>query len=169
MNENSPRPCVFDLSTMGLQPVKHRIIGITTKCAEEERIFANRDERTLLIIFWEYIRSMRFTELIGFNSSEFDIPMLIVRSVIHKVPISDIVHKSIDLRKVVFNGVENKCGKLTEFQELLGIEFPESRYRKMDMFLLWSTPEMHELEQFLLRDVKVTWTLYEHTREAGLI
>lgn len=168
MNEDE-KVLVFDLATMGLEPIKHRIIGITTKCDFEERIFANRDERLLLVMFWEYVRSMKFTKLVGFNSDEFDIPMLMVRSVIHKVPMADVIHDSVDLRKVVFNGLGNKCGKLTEFQELLGIEFPESRYRKMDMFLLWSTPELHDLEQFLLRDVKVTWSLFEHTKEAGLI
>jgi uncharacterized protein YprB with RNaseH-like and TPR domain len=166
---NKENVLVFDLATMGLEPIKHRIIGITTKCGTDERIFANKDEKALLVAFWEYVRSMRFTKLVGFNSDEFDIPMLIMRSVIHKVPIDDIIHRSIDLRKLVFNGINHKCGKLVEFQELLGIEFSESRFRKMDMFLLWSMPELYELREFLLRDVKITWILYEHTRESGLI
>ena len=69
MNKNN---CVFDLSTEGLEPLKHRIIGVTTKTETEEQIFTDRDEKKILEDFWNYVESCNFDKLIGFNSSSFE-------------------------------------------------------------------------------------------------
>jgi len=160
---------VFDLSTEGLNPLKCRIIGITTKDSTNERIFAKRQERELLVEFWQHINNGNYTQIVGYNSDDFDLPFLIIRSLKHGVKMCPIIRNSIDLRKTVFYGNNNRRGKLVEFQELMGVNFPESRYRKLDMYLMWSTPEIHDLQEFLLRDVKITWELYQHARETGLV
>jgi DNA polymerase elongation subunit (family B) len=166
MQENE---VIFDLSTDGLNPMNNRIIGITTKCNSEERIFSNRNEQLMLIAFCEYLRSRRFTKIVGFNIDEFDLPMLIIRCIKHRVAIPSVVHESIDLRKVVFNGKERCRGKLIEFQKLLGVNFPESRYRKLDMYLMWGSPDINDLREFLLQDVRITARLLEQVQEVGLV
>lgn len=159
---------VFDLATEGLEPFKHRIIGITTKTEEEERIFTERDEKKILEQFWLYITEKGFNKVVGFNSENFDIPMLIIRSIKHKIKMDeDFRKKSIDLRQLIFNGEQRK-GKLEDFKELLGINFEENGYRKMHMSLLWEARHLTKLRDFLSRDVKITWCLYEYVREAGL-
>lgn len=159
---------VFDVSSEGLDPLRHRIIGITTKTLTSERIITERDEKKLLENFWAYIRRNQFEKIVGFNSSNFDVHMLIIRSVKHKVAFADLRGKLYDLRKAIF-GDEHARGTLREFQELLELNFPESRYRKLHMSLLWEAPQLTELREFLLQDVKITWKLYEHVSEAGLI
>jgi len=74
---------------------------------------------------------------------------------------------SVDSAKGVFNG-ERMKGKLEDFQGLLDIQFPESRYAKMHMSVLWEAGDLTDLQQFLLRDVKITWKLYENMEVAGL-
>ena len=163
-DENINDVMVFDLSTEGLEPLQHRIIGVTTKTVKEERIFTDRDEKILLESFWNYIKENNFNRIVGFNSDCFDIPMLITRSIKHRVSIAKIKGKCIDVRKKI----TYKKGTLDDFRQLLGIEFPESRYAKMHMSLLWEDDNLNNLKDFLLRDVRVTWELYKHVDEAGL-
>lgn len=160
---------VFDISSEGLDPLKHRICGISVKTSQEEQIFAERDEKIILERFWSYIEQNLAKKIVGFNSDNFDIPMLIVRSIKYNVSIPDIEGKTIDLRKIIFKEIENPKGKLSDFKELLGMEFPESGFKKMHMSILWEDKSILDLNQFLLRDVKVTWKLYEHMVGVGLV
>ncbi len=159
---------VFDISSEGLEPIQHRIIGISVKTALEERIFTSRNEKHLLEMFWAYMRNKNFDKIIGFNSDYFDIPMLVVRSIKHKIPMIKLRDKSIDLRRVLFGG-EKKKGTLTDFQNLLGIEIVENGYAKMHMSLMWERDNMEKLKEYLLNDVRITWKLYLILRRAGLI
>ncbi len=159
---------IFDLSTEGLEPVKHRIVGITTKTALEERIFTSRDEKKLLEDFWIYMKEKNFEKIVGFNSDNFDIPMLIIRSIKHNIKTINIKGKSLDLRKVLF-GEQHKKGTLQDFQNLLGITFVENGYSKMHMSLLWEVNTLKNLEENLLQDVRITWKLYLRIKEVGLI
>jgi len=159
---------VFDLSTEGLESLKDRIVGITTKDELEEKIFTHRDEEKILREFWSYVALGDYDKIIGFNSHQFDVPFLIMRSIKNKVRISkQFRNRSIDLREAV--GLQDKKGKLKDFQEMLGIEFPAIGYGKMHMSLLWGASDIKNLREFLLRDVKVTWALYAHMAEAGLV
>ena len=160
---------VFDLSTEGLEPVKHRIIGITCKTASEEKIFADRNEKKILTAFWEYIKSQQFNRIVGFNSVEFDVPMLNIRSMKNHVNVVQIELIHIDMRKVIFNGRENKKGTLKEFGELLNVKLDDHGYGKMHMSLLWERPDLMNLRECLLGDVRITWALYEHAKEVQLI
>lgn len=164
----------FDLSTEGLNPMQDRIIGITVKTATEERIFAERDEKVMLKQFWDYIKQKEFSRFVTFNGWRFDWKMLLLRSIKHRVKMVDIRESHVDLREVVFgsNLDERKIkGKLCDFQDLLGINFVNNGYEKMHMSLLWDDKarQLRGLNEFLLRDVKVTWKLYEYVKEAGLI
>ncbi len=159
---------IFDLSTEGLEPVKHRIVGITIKTALEEKIFTHRDEKEILKQFWEYVDRKNFDKIIGFNSDNFDVPMLIVRSIKHNIHLINIRERFIDLRRIIF-GEERKKGTLQDFQNLLGIEILENGYAKMHMSLLWEAAHLKNLEEYLLQDVRITWKLYLRVREAGLI
>jgi DNA polymerase elongation subunit (family B) len=99
---------VFDLSTEGLEPLKSRIIGITCKDNTGERIFAKRQERELLVEFWEHITNGNYTQIVGYNSDDFDLPFLIIRSLKYGVKMCQIIRNSIDLRKLVFYGNNNR-------------------------------------------------------------
>lgn len=162
----SSKAMIFDLATEGLEPLKHRIVGVTIKTTNEEKIITNRDEKILLEEFYKFIEVNNFDKIVGFNSQSFDIPMLTIRSIKHKVTMPNLKGKLIDLRNALAG---DKKGTLEDFQQLLGITFFDSRYKKMHMSLLWEADKLPKLEEFLLRDVKITWQLYEHVKGAGLI
>lgn len=155
---------VIDVSSEGLNPLKDRIVGITTKSASAERIFADRDELVILEKFWNYTTD--FNRIIGFNISEFDFPMLFIRSIKHKVKIPKL--KIVDLRRVIFGDKYYAKGTLTDFQELLGIKFHDSLYKKMHMSLLWED-DFPKVREFMMRDCKITWELFLHLNGAGLV
>ena len=167
--EEIRNPLIFDLSTEGLEPAKHRIVGITCKSMKEEQIFASRNEREALVAFWEYVKANSFDKLIGFNSDEFDVPMLIIRSMKYKIPMEHIADRHLDLRKVLFFGGERKKGTLKEFGELLGVKNDDHGYGKIHMYLLWSRPDLPNIRDCLLGDVRITWALFEHAKEAQII
>lgn len=168
MNENNA--IAFDLSTEGLEPLKHRILGIMVITSIEELIFTNRDEKKLLEDFWAYIIKNNFNKIVGFNSHNFDVPMLIIRCIKHKINIPNLKGKLIDTRKIIFGNQENRKGSLDDFRELLGIQFTESRFNNMHLSLLWdSSYELPKLKEFLFRDAKVTWELYKNLEGVGLI
>ncbi|MEK6962982.1 MAG: ribonuclease H-like domain-containing protein [Nanoarchaeota archaeon] len=158
---------VFDLSTEGLDPLKHRIIGITTKTQVEEEIFTDREESKILQEFWNYLKANNFKKIIGFNSQQFDIPFLILRSMKHRIPMHPL--NSIDLRKILTIKTGKKDGTLQELASFIGMTFEENGYHKMHMSLLWEAKHLKNLREYLLRDVKITWQLYKHIQEAGLI
>lgn len=160
---------IIDISTEGLEPLKHRIIGITTKNHKEEKIFTHREEKTVLQQFWNYIQQNNFQKIIGFNSQYFDIPFLITRSIKYKIQIPNIGNKTQDLRIILSCGNQRQRGKLTDYKKLLDIQFPDYGYGKMHMSLLWENTNLPELKQTLLQDVKITWQLYLHLNEAGIL
>lgn len=159
---------VFDLSTTGLRPLNDRILGITCKSLDEEKIFSSENEQELLERFWNYVEKNGFNKLVGYCIHSFDIPMLNIRSLKYCITIPPVIKESIDLRKVLFNGM-NQHGRLIEFQELLGIRFPQSHFQKRDMFLMWTNPDIYDLREYLLRDVKITWNLLMQARSAGIL
>lgn len=163
------KPLVFDLSTQGLDPLRHRIIGITTKSSTEEKIFTDRDEKKLLVAFWQYVKANNFTRLIGFNSDQFDVPMLKLRSLKYNIATDNIKEKTLDLRKVIFKGINYPKGKLTDFAEMLGLKYEDHGYKKMHMSILWEAPHLTNLRSTLLQDVKTTYALFSRSRECGLV
>ncbi len=159
----------FDIGTKGLKPFEDRIIIITLMYGDEEVIFTNRDEATILKQFWKYLRRNNFKKIVGFNSDVFDIPMLVIRSIKHRIKMMDLTGRSLDIRKVIISDRDNRKGKLQDFKKLLDIEFEPSGYYKMHASILWEDPDNKELREFLLQDVRITWTLCRRLIEVGLI
>ena len=155
---------VFDISTEGLEPTKHRIVGVTVKTEKEEKVITSRDEKEVLYRFWAFLREGRFDAYITFNGDHFDIPFLIIRSIKYNVPVFDLLQKSVDMRQILFNGSGLK-GKLCNFYEVLGMEQSKTGFSKQHMSVLWEEPQLLKLKETLLEDVKLTWELYKRYAE----
>jgi len=157
----------FDLATTGLDLLQDRIVAIYCKTELSEFIFTG-NERLLLIRFWMLVRSKGFEKIIGFNIDHYDVLLLLIRSMKYKISICDIRDRVIDMRHVYLNGQVYNKGKLSDFEKLLGITYPDSSYKKSDVQRLngYCPPE---LKEFLLRDVKSTWIMFEHARASGVL
>ena len=114
------------------------------------------------------VRSKGFEKIIGFNIEQYDVLLLFIRSMKYKISICDIRDKVIDTRNIYLNGQVFNKGKLSDFEKLLGITYPDSPHRKSDVQRLngYCSPE---LKDFLLRDVKSVWIMYEHARASGVL
>lgn len=161
-------PLVFDVASTGLEPLHDRIIGITCKALHEERIFTSPDEKIILEEFFAYVSSNNFDAFVGYNNLHFDIPMIRVRCLKHRVVVPDLVTQAVDLRRILFDREKIK-GKLSEFGEFLGLKFPEVDFTKRNISLLWENHRSKELRSFLLQDVKITWELFINAREVGIL
>jgi DNA polymerase elongation subunit (family B) len=157
----------FDLATTGLNLLQDRIVAIYCKTETDEFIFTG-NERLLLVRFWMLVRSKGFEKIIGFNINYYDLLLLLIRSMKYKIAIYDIRDKVVDMRHIYLNGQVFNKGKLSDFEKLLGINYPDSPYCKSDVQRLngYCPPD---LKEFLLRDVKSTWIMYEHARASGVI
>jgi len=161
---------IFDIETMGLDPLNDRITAIGTKQGKKEIIFTHEDEKVMLDEFWDYLRGWKLNEirLIGFNSYPFDVPFLLIRSLKHNVKVVDIRYKNLDLRRVMINGSYKK-GTLEDYAILVG---HYGKFKGMDgpvVAMLWKQGKTKELVKYLVQDLKMTYALYQRLEEIGLI
>ena len=109
-----------------INPIDSRAVAIGIRRNGSDIIFSGQDEKKLLEDFWAEWRKARETGafIVGFNLLSFDIPFLVTRSFIHKVPIAPFNLKSvIDLRdRISAYRAGHTRGTLKEFAELLGME-----------------------------------------------
>ncbi len=160
----------FDLETTGLNPLEDRIIAIGIKLEDEEVVLTYNDEKQIIKEFWNYLRKFNDFKLIGFNSAEFDIPFLIIRSLRYKIPIVKITrYNSIDLKLTLSNGFRYKKGKLEEFSKLINYKTKYNGYKGKHIPLLWDNKQIAELIEYVMQDAKMTFALFQRLKEIGAI
>src|SRR3989338_6550604 len=73
-----------------INPIDSKAVAIGIRRNGSDIIFSGQDEKKLLEDFWAEWRKARETGafIVGFNLLSFDIPFLVTRSFIHKVPIA---------------------------------------------------------------------------------
>ena len=160
---------IIDIETVGLDPISNQIICIAEGNLENNTIncFYGKDEKKILIDFWNSIQD--YEKLVGFNSDGFDIPFIIMRSLIHNIKIKK--YKSVDLRKVVnsfFTAYDKYTkGTLSDWAEVLEMNvstFPGSKMMNLYMEDNWSEILKHNRE-----DVEITKKLYERCVNCELL
>lgn len=119
---------IVDIETSGLEPVQNndRVTFISTIVEENgsEKIldFYDEDEKKMLTSFWDYLDSN--VSVITFNGDNFDLPFLVKRSIIHKIPIVNF--SSVDIRKILNMYTLNQNtfvkGTLNDWAKCIGME-----------------------------------------------
>jgi len=160
---------IFDIETLGLNPLKDRITAIGIKTKNQEKIITHKSEKAILTEFWAYLRRTHPFRLIGFNNFEFDNNYLIIRSMLYRIKVLDINYKSIDLRKKLMGWNKYKQGKLEDFSNFLGYEPKYNGYCGSHIPLLWKDNKIDELMEYLKQDIRMTWKIYEALKEIEYI
>ena len=161
---------IIDIETLGLQPWHGKIVCIIILDTEnqEKQEFFGRDEKSLLMDFWNKLDNCCW--LIGFNSDEFDIPFLIKRSLIRNIPMKRIL-KSIDLRKIVngfwFSYKRDIKGKLSDWARVL--HMPVKTGSGGEVFGLYKKNDFRAITAHCREDVEVTYALFKRCQEFKLI
>ena len=147
---------IIDIETGGLEPLTDAISCI---CIMKNNgvflTFCGDNERTLLTEFWEGVDNNE--EWIGFNSSSFDIPFIIKRSLINNIRMKKI-GKSTDLRLIVngfFYSYEKKThGKLDDWCTILGCQNKVENGLKMVEY--FQNKEFDKIKEHCEYDIKLT-------------
>jgi DNA polymerase elongation subunit (family B) len=119
-NEVSAVYC--DLETTGLTPANNEIILIGNRNQKGKNISYGRDqwnERSLLIAFYDMLRKKKPEFLAFFNGFSFDIPFLIKRSELLRVPHPFVLKKNADgSPKIVTVSTAQKNGSPQKYQRI---------------------------------------------------
>lgn len=100
---------VFDIETTGLDPMKDLITTISMTDEEldsQTEIIKSADEEAkLLSWFLKKVNERPLSSLVTKNGKKFDVPFIICRSIVHKLPLLDIYtafasKKHIDLQEL---------------------------------------------------------------------
>jgi uncharacterized protein YprB with RNaseH-like and TPR domain len=139
---------------------------------EEVKVFqvlADHNEKKMLHEFWEYISQIDKPNLVGFNSSSFDIPYIIHRSIVRAEKIPKFY--TLDLRKTVnsfFISYESKVkGNLAYWSNVLGIK--QSTDSGMMMISYFLRGEYEKIKEHNIEDIKITYELFKRCKEVGII
>lgn len=138
--------------------------------------FKPMEEKEMLKSFWEGVRS--YDTFITFNGRGFDIPFLIARSAVHKIPITaDLMSNRylgsqrgathIDLfDQLTFYGSVRKKGSLHLWCRAMGIESPKQEGVKGDdVARLFKEKKFIDIAKYNTRDLLATKELYERWRD----
>jgi uncharacterized protein YprB with RNaseH-like and TPR domain len=165
---------ILDIETTGLNPIEDRILCITMKSinGENEKVMVSDDEKAILTNFFDSIEDTFFTPTVyTFNGDSFDIPFIIKRCIINKVPIKSFIYNTVDIRKLVNSFKLNHDiytkGTLRDWAKILGIEVKTQDGGKMK--------ELFEAKQWVLikehcrEDVEILRQLCIRCYEVGLL
>lgn len=166
---------IFDAETTGIDPgidgMVTCIVTINTE-TEERKVFQVREdlnEKRMLTEFWDYIKTIKFANLCGYNSSGFDLPYIIHRSIVREVYIPKF--NQTDLRLVVnsfFLSYERKItGKLSYWAAVLGI--PINTANGSEMVRLFLDKKYDEIKAHNIEDTEITFALFKRCVKVGLI
>jgi DNA polymerase elongation subunit (family B) len=170
---SNPKEIIFDIETTTLDPLEEdaRVICIGVRCNIDNRKFitvlAEDSEKRLLENFWSLPVFEGYFRLIGFNSFNFDIPYLLIRSFKHGIKMPDIRGKSIDLRFVLSYGNKFSKGRLDDYAKLF---LKEKKINNGNNVLdLWKEGKIDEITTYCGHDVFLTCKIYERLKRMGVV
>ncbi|MBS3113523.1 ribonuclease H-like domain-containing protein [Candidatus Woesearchaeota archaeon] len=168
-DENMQRTDIItDIETTGFDPLKDGTTALGIATAECELIFIDNDERVNLHNYWQFLRKHQYFRLIGFEIC-FDVRFLVIRSLLHKIKIVDIVGKTVDLRQILSFGNKYLKGTLNDYTKFLGLGEKYNGFIGANATLLWQEGKTDELKKYLSKDLDLTFKLYDRCKHVGLL
>lgn len=167
-------PFTAELITLALMNLKSgKTIVLCNSPIEEEYVIEEKklkykltSEKEILGTFWTYVENT--TRIISFNGRSFDIPFLIMRSVMLGVkPSKNLVGNRYDnslhidlLEQFTFHGLTRKFN-LDFYCKSFGVESPKSKgITGMEVKELYHAGRIKEIGVYCADDVRATFELY---------
>lgn len=154
-----------------LNPIDSKIVAAGIRHQGKNIVFQGENEKEILDEFWLTLSSIRkgnvSIPLVGFNIADFDMYMLVARSLINKVTIMPFKLKElVDLRQKIFAYKFHARGKMKEIAELAGFEIPETDGSKVAEFV--KNNQFDKIEKYLEADLEVTDNLFKLSSELNI-
>ncbi len=182
-NTNPIKPIFFDIEvdTTGMFPTPDRnaIIAIGVKCENRKAIFMSEkynDDKFILNKFFDFIKETDPDIMVHYNGDSFDIPYIIERMKINKIPLNRWSRNSTDIHP--FKNTINIGGRLSfdlykeaqHDQTLYGIKdhkmktlakwFNLSNIKEVDYSKMREMVNTSELKKYLISDIEITEFLF---------
>jgi hypothetical protein len=157
-------------SRLGLDPTTGRIvcIGVLDSVSSFERTFSERDEKELLLSFWDWLSGARPSLFVSFNGRRFDVPYLHIRSAIHgiepafAIPLDPSAH--FDVREALEGDDRRRRGSLDYFCAVFGISSPKLLMDGSLVGQAHAEGRIEDIERYCLADCRATLALYRRLR-----
>jgi len=138
----------------------------------EEVAFIKGTEKDILQNFWKYINGMIFKDVfISYNGLRFDVPFIIIRSLIHSVPQTSFrfintrryqTDPHFDVQMLLADWEFRKATSLEIAAVSLGLESPkEGEVRASNVFDAWKDGKIQEIGKYCIKDVITTYKIAE--------
>jgi len=160
---------LLDIETISLESIVGRVLCIVIHEIDSGKVltFKGENEKQLLTDFWNSIDN--FSNIITFNGDFFDIPFLVLRSIVNSVKVKKI--NSIDLRKIVnsyyLHEDEYRKGSLRTWATILGMRV--ETHDSSQMSGLYAIGDWDSIEKHCHEDVSICLLLWNRVKECGLI
>ena len=166
---------IFDAESTGLDPSENGMVTCIATInveTEERKVFQVREdlnEKRMLTEFWDYIKTIKFPNLTGYNSSSFDLTYIIHRSIVREVYIPKFNQTDLRLtaNSFFFSYEKKVSGKLSYWAGVLGIPVTTSNGSEMVRYFLDGKYDL--IRDHNLEDVEVTFALFKRLCKVGLI
>jgi hypothetical protein len=157
----------------GLDPATGRIvcIGLLDLTRGREQTLCGKDERDLLLRFWEWLRQWPPDLFVTFNGKSFDFPFINLRSAVLNVPPSlllptrpHLTRPHFDVREVLAAGDRSRPGTLDFFCAVFGIASPKLELDGSRMGEAFRQERLEEIAAYCLADCRATAALYQRLK-----
>lgn len=152
-------------------PILSKIVAIGVRHKDVNSIFLSMDEKSILDEFWNQWDKIRGNAygitVVGFNITDFDIPMLIGRSFFNDVPIVPFTLKElVDLRQRLAAFKYSPKGTLKEYAKNIGMTLSE--FDGSMVAELVATGRLAELKGYLERDLELTDAVFKRAEKLNI-
>jgi DNA polymerase elongation subunit (family B) len=146
-------------------------IGLLETESGEEKALTDRDERELLMSFWQWLEETKPERFVTFNGKSFDFPYINIRSAILEVPPSKplpvrrfTTHPHFDVREVFAGSERHRRGNLDYFCAIFGIPSPKENLDGAAVGQAYREGLIDEIARYCLADCHATAALYERLK-----
>jgi predicted PolB exonuclease-like 3'-5' exonuclease len=158
------------VSRLGLDPTTGRVIciGVLDIATEAGKTFSAREEKELLLSFWQWMESAAPTYFVSFSGRRFDVPYLHVRSAIHGIvparPIPLHASAHFDVREALEGDDRRRRGSLDYFCAIFGVPSPKTEMDGERVAQAFEEGRIEDIERYCLSDCRATLALYRRLK-----
>ena len=155
-----------------INPIDSKIIAIGIRHNKQNKIFMG-EEKQILEEFWKEWKNLRdkyHARVFGFNITNFDIPSIVTRSLIHNVQIVPFIIKNniVDLReKLSAYRYGETRGKLKDFAVSLGLDVKDINGSHIGDLCIEGKFDL--IKDYLIHDLEITDALYQRVKETNIL
>ncbi|OIO40381.1 hypothetical protein CO154_01900 [Candidatus Pacearchaeota archaeon CG_4_9_14_3_um_filter_31_7] len=156
-----------------MNPIDSKIIAIGLRYNGKNKIIMDENEKVMLEKFWSEWENIKkgnpYTNVVGFSITNFDLPFLVSKSLVHNVVICPFLLKEIvDLRdKINAYRFGRTRGTLKEYAKLIGIKTMDMDGK--DIAPLCIKGDFIKISEYLEKDLEITDKLYQRAKETKIL